>query len=226
MRDKTEQKALSSLLQRSATEPLFGTSESSHSAATKLATGMRRMASLQPTSRRIVSLPVLPGSVAHPPQNMLPTLPGVLGAIPATTSASPPSVNPVASIGKTNVSIEVTAAENTAAEAEKVKLDRLAAEMEWTKYLTADTEGISDGLNLVRSWDVSTSTDLFSLLLSYYFTYRSMNGFILSCFKSRLMFFRCKHQPYLASACFLQANKPAGLHGWFYRKRGRLHDRW
>jgi len=90
------------------------------------------MASLQSTSRRIVSLPVLPGSVAHPPQNVLPTLPGAPGAIPATASASPPSVNPVVSIGTTNVSIEATTAENTAAEAEKVKLDRLAAEKEWT----------------------------------------------------------------------------------------------
>ena len=167
------------------------------------------MASLQSTSRRIVSLPVLSGSVVHPPQNVLPTLPGVPGAIPATASVSPPSVNPVASIGTTNVSIEATTAENTAAEAEKVKLDQLATEKEWTKYLTADTEGISDGLNLVRFWDVSTSTARFSLLLSDYFTYRSMNGFILSCFKLHLMFCQCKHRPYLASAYFLQANKPA-----------------
>ena len=138
---------MSRALTRSATEPF--PQLSGHSACEKLASGMRRMASLQSTSWRIVSLPMLPGSIQQ-------TLSAVPSAAPTVTP--PPSVIPA-------TSIELTTAEKAALEAESVKLDRLAAEKEWAEYLSVGVVGHSDGLNLVRFWDVSHSDISFSCCL-------------------------------------------------------------
>jgi hypothetical protein len=121
----------------------------SHSASEKLANRLRKMASLQSTSRRIVALPALPG----------------IG--PARSATSSPSIEPPSS-ALSNPSTGLTlnqplarkanlsSVEKAAIEAERVKLDRRAAEKEWAEYLAAGTVSVTDGLNLVRFWDVSS----------------------------------------------------------------------
>ncbi len=125
-------------------------------ATDKLHSGMQNLASLQTTVRQKVALPRLPGSA-------LPSRP----TSPAVPSPSPFPCPPSTPVDH-NSTAPLTLTEKAEIKCEKVKLDRLAAEKEWTDYMAAEVIALSDkpgsaGLNLVHFWDVS---HLFHLLES------------------------------------------------------------
>jgi hypothetical protein len=135
---RAEQSSLPSVrpLARSFSMPTLSGSDV---ASQSLAKGLQKMASLQTTARRKVILPTLPGG--HRPATHLQSS--------LVTSPSQPDLVTIPPAA------EPTAAEKAAIEAENLRLDRRAAEQEFNAYLAEPNEiSISNGINLVRFWDV------------------------------------------------------------------------
>lgn len=129
------------MLTRSSSCPNFSSPLDSASAAQ--VRGMAKLMSLTSTSRRIVSLPSLPGLPSQcPTQTSAHT-----SSHPVHTSAPVP---------------ELTASEKAALEENNLKLDEMTAENELNKYLGDGLVQSSSSFDLVRFWDVS------SLLLCIY----------------------------------------------------------
>ena len=107
-----------------------------------LSSGFNKLSNLQKSSstRRIVSLPVLPESTSRP------RTPSLFPDMLSNTTSTPPSTAPL---------VATPSAEDLAKlEAEKVKADREIAEVELKKYITDGVVSIKNGDNLVRFWDV------------------------------------------------------------------------
>ena len=158
--EKVSLEAPSILMPRSSVLPTI-TLSAADKATRSLASGFNRLSSIQDSSsiRQIVSLPTLSGSSLTLPVSSP-------FAIFNTQSLEAPaprsrSVSRSSTPAPAPVPISIPTAEDLAKlEADKVKLDRAAANEELDRYMGAGLLAVADGVNLVHFWDVSSSASL------------------------------------------------------------------